>query len=58
MRPMHDALGGEDHHQAQCATTMEPPTTMGPAPSLDEEISYPGQQEAWGQPLGKNNTIL
>jgi len=59
MRPMCDASVGEDHHQAQCTQTMEPPTTMGPAPSSDEEIhSDPGHQEEWGQPLGKNNTTL
>jgi len=43
MRPMCNALVGEDHHQAQYAQTTEPPTMMGPAPSLDEEIhSDPG----------------
>jgi len=54
MRLMHDALDGEAHHQARRAPTMEPPTTMGPAPSLDKETnSDPGRRELWGQPLGK-----
>jgi len=57
MRPTRDALDGEDHHQARHAPTTEPPTTTGPDPSSDEEItSDPGRRESWGQPLGKNNT--
>ncbi len=59
MRPMRKATSGEDLCLAQHANQREPPTTMGPAPSSDEEIPYPGHQETWGQPLGKNkkNTI-
>jgi len=49
------ARRGEDHRPACRAHQMEPPTTMDPVPTLDEEINDPGHREEWGNQIGKKH---